>query len=348
MGSVTAVASTAGTVVERYSYTAFGQSQIMDKDFINRSMSSYDWQTRFHGETRDGETGFYNYGYRYYDPTTGRWINRDPIAEKGGLNLYGFVGNRPVGMVDVLGMVMVDGFVANQSWIDKSFNVKTQMGNIRRLWNRRFGDDMSLFRYNALFRSLEGLVRTANAEPPRTFTGAGKDHRGWMKGVYEVECDKGLVVGMPSWSSTGTSPGYTRKAIRSGYDIADELQLKKTAKKISPSVAVLTLDHNSRLGQGGRRLAGFASGGQGVPYISRGIKVTVDCKKCTTVVDYSGSLFPSHKGYFGTSEVLNFEVGKRIQGNVAPLVLPNKDGEILPVINYANFTQYWGYISASP
>jgi hypothetical protein len=53
MGSTTAITNTSGTVAERYSYTAFGQSQIMDKDFINRSLSSYDWQTRFHGETRE-------------------------------------------------------------------------------------------------------------------------------------------------------------------------------------------------------------------------------------------------------------------------------------------------------
>ena len=29
----------------------------------------------------------------HYDPAMGRWLNRDPIAENGGVNLYGFVGN---------------------------------------------------------------------------------------------------------------------------------------------------------------------------------------------------------------------------------------------------------------
>jgi RHS repeat-associated protein len=103
MGSVTAVASTAGAVVERYSYTAFGQSQVMTASFTNRSLSLYDWQTRFHGETRDDETGFYNYGYRYYNPVTGRWPSRDPIEEQGGLNLYAFVYNEPTSWIDDLG-----------------------------------------------------------------------------------------------------------------------------------------------------------------------------------------------------------------------------------------------------
>ena len=43
------------------------------------------------------------YGYRYYHPQTGRWINRDPIEEEGGLNLYGFVGNDGVKFYDYLG-----------------------------------------------------------------------------------------------------------------------------------------------------------------------------------------------------------------------------------------------------
>lgn len=39
-------------------------------------------------------------GYRYYYPSTGRWLSRDPIGEKGGANLYGFCQNSPVGHFD--------------------------------------------------------------------------------------------------------------------------------------------------------------------------------------------------------------------------------------------------------
>jgi hypothetical protein len=44
------------------------------------------------------------YGYRYYDPVTGRWPSRDPIEERGGLNLYGFVKNSPSTLFDRLGL----------------------------------------------------------------------------------------------------------------------------------------------------------------------------------------------------------------------------------------------------
>ncbi len=43
------------------------------------------------------------YGYRFYDPVTGRWPSRDPIEEEGGVNLYGFVFNSPYNWIDILG-----------------------------------------------------------------------------------------------------------------------------------------------------------------------------------------------------------------------------------------------------
>jgi RHS repeat-associated protein len=45
------------------------------------------------------------YGYRYYDPVTGRWPSRDPIGEEGGVNLYAFVGNNGVNHWDYLGQL---------------------------------------------------------------------------------------------------------------------------------------------------------------------------------------------------------------------------------------------------
>jgi RHS repeat-associated protein len=41
--------------------------------------------------------------YRAYDAELGRWLSRDPIGEEGGINLYGYVGNRPISAVDPLG-----------------------------------------------------------------------------------------------------------------------------------------------------------------------------------------------------------------------------------------------------
>jgi len=43
-------------------------------------------------------------GCRYYDPRNGRFVGRDPIEEKGGRNLYGFVGNEPISRIDRHGL----------------------------------------------------------------------------------------------------------------------------------------------------------------------------------------------------------------------------------------------------
>lgn len=41
---------------------------------------------------------------RPYDPDLGRWITRDPIGERGGVNLYGYVQNNPINRIDPLGL----------------------------------------------------------------------------------------------------------------------------------------------------------------------------------------------------------------------------------------------------
>jgi RHS repeat-associated protein len=53
---------------------------------------------------QDSETGLVYYGNRYYQPQSGRWLNRDPIAEIGGMNLYAYVLNSPLNFVDPLGL----------------------------------------------------------------------------------------------------------------------------------------------------------------------------------------------------------------------------------------------------
>ena len=51
--------------------------------------------------------GITYYGYRYYDPVTGRWPSRDPLGERGGPNLYGMVDNDLVNSLDILGMIRI-------------------------------------------------------------------------------------------------------------------------------------------------------------------------------------------------------------------------------------------------
>jgi uncharacterized protein RhaS with RHS repeats len=62
------------------------------------------------------------YGYRFYSPGLGRWINRDPIGEAGGLNLYAMVGNNPTNYGDPYGLAGIQfGNGPNIGWGDPTF-----------------------------------------------------------------------------------------------------------------------------------------------------------------------------------------------------------------------------------
>ena len=92
----------AGALVASYEYDAFGR-------IILQSSGDYsdDNPFRFSTKYTDDETGLVYYGHRFYEPELGRFINRDPIEEDGGLNLYGFVGNDPVNFYDYLGNLLI-------------------------------------------------------------------------------------------------------------------------------------------------------------------------------------------------------------------------------------------------
>ncbi len=85
------------TVAAAYEYSPFGEQITVDGAFAAAN------PMRFSSKYYDAEVGLYYYGYRYYTPADGRWLNRDPIAEDGGLNLYAFVHNKPKDLVDPTG-----------------------------------------------------------------------------------------------------------------------------------------------------------------------------------------------------------------------------------------------------
>jgi RHS repeat-associated protein len=97
-----------GNITQRFEYSPFGRVSFMDADFTPDSTPE-PWDFLFHGEFRDAATGYYNYGYRFYNDTTGRWASRDPIEESGGVNLYAFNGNDGVDRLDYLGMKQTKG-----------------------------------------------------------------------------------------------------------------------------------------------------------------------------------------------------------------------------------------------
>jgi RHS repeat-associated protein len=60
---------------------------------------------RFSTKYQDDETDLIYFGYRHYNASTGRWTSRDPIEEKGGLNIYAMLGNNAVNDYDLGGLI---------------------------------------------------------------------------------------------------------------------------------------------------------------------------------------------------------------------------------------------------
>ena len=97
-GNVVALFGTSGTETARYEYGPFGELLRMSGTAI---AAENPW--RFSSKRQDPTTDWVHYEFRVYDPSSGRWLSRDPIGEAGGENLYGFVGNDPVNRVDLFG-----------------------------------------------------------------------------------------------------------------------------------------------------------------------------------------------------------------------------------------------------
>ena len=102
----------------QYEYGPFGE--LVRATGAQAKANPFRFSTKWH----DDESDLLYYGHRYYQPATGRWPNRDPIDELGGLNLYGMVGNNPSGYVDYLGLWQLGPFWFGKppTWIDPNGN----------------------------------------------------------------------------------------------------------------------------------------------------------------------------------------------------------------------------------
>jgi RHS repeat-associated protein len=106
-GNITRLFSTNPVVFINIAYDPFGNIILSSAHLLN-SANPYGFSSK---EGLQNSAMRY-YGYRFYDPNLQRWINRDPIQERGNLNLYSFAQNMVPNMVDKLGLQVVPPGVA--------------------------------------------------------------------------------------------------------------------------------------------------------------------------------------------------------------------------------------------
>jgi len=91
-----------GTVIWRWESDPFGST--LAQEDPDGDLTLFTYNLRFPGQYYDSESGLhYNY-FRTYDPSTGRYLESDPIGLEGGLNSYGYVDGNPLALTDPYGL----------------------------------------------------------------------------------------------------------------------------------------------------------------------------------------------------------------------------------------------------
>jgi RHS repeat-associated protein len=108
-GNVVQLTDSTQTPVAEYSYDAYGVTLT--------STGPKALENPYRYQTKEVTQAGYDFGFRFYSPGLGRWLNRDPIREAGGLNLYGYISNNPVNSFDPYGLS--EGLPAPRPWVWK-------------------------------------------------------------------------------------------------------------------------------------------------------------------------------------------------------------------------------------
>lgn len=95
-GNITYLVDSSQAMAASYGYGAFDWISSMGP---MANANTYLFSSKEHLD----HSGLYVYRYRFYYPNLLRWLNRDPFAENGGINLYGYVGNRSPNAIDPWG-----------------------------------------------------------------------------------------------------------------------------------------------------------------------------------------------------------------------------------------------------
>lgn len=116
-----------GNRIETYRYSAFGEESIFDEQGQSKVNSINPW--RYSSKRKDPETGFINFGMRYYDPEVARWITLDPIRYEDGPNPYAYLHNNPLNHCDLYGLYtdkvdLVKGELRNRTSYRNSNNTE--------------------------------------------------------------------------------------------------------------------------------------------------------------------------------------------------------------------------------
>jgi RHS repeat-associated protein len=165
---------------------------------------------------QDRDTGLVRFGERDYDPQAGRWVGKDPIRFRGGLNLYVYVGNDPVNAIDLFGDVGIS-LGLNAGWA-AGFGIATgSYSEVGLFWNTETGEiDLYTSTANVLggFGAGAGIgVTLTEVVNPSDFYGAGLElsaessNGAGLNAQAEFDNQEGNLIGSAAGISVGPGQG---------------------------------------------------------------------------------------------------------------------------------------------
>ena len=101
LGSVRELLNSSGTILTRYTYDPYGRTTV---NHPVTSPSTTDATFQFTDDYYHTASGLCLTIFRAYDSNSGRWLSRDPIKERGGVNLYDYCRDDPTNVYDPLGL----------------------------------------------------------------------------------------------------------------------------------------------------------------------------------------------------------------------------------------------------
>jgi RHS repeat-associated protein len=108
LGAPVAATDEAGQTVWQADYAPYGKVIRTSASASNKA--AYTLALRYPGQWEDAESGLYYNDFRYYDPTTGRYLSPDPLGRLaealGSPNAYAYVNNNPLSYIDPWGLIL--------------------------------------------------------------------------------------------------------------------------------------------------------------------------------------------------------------------------------------------------
>ena len=195
LGSTTAVtAERTGAVVESYRYDAYGKVTVLDPNGNVLPAPTTDNPFLFTGREYDEESGLYHYRARAYDPSTGSYLQEDPLGMRDGVNVVAYVNANPVNLSDPYGTTGIGETISN---------IMSFINNNRGLVAGLIMD---------LMGPLEGVLDLMSAA-------TGKDITGWLHGGMN-----GSPESMGWWDRACAAAGAAVKIAAGGLRLLSKLK----------------------------------------------------------------------------------------------------------------------------